>query len=76
MLIWAVAAPVTETDKPPLVHPEKVIVAALLVYIVLSVALVTLVNDNPLGVPQALVLAARNSQFVPLHISTLLRVVL
>src|ERR1019366_2034021 len=29
MLIWAVAAPDTETDKPPPEHPEKVIVAGL-----------------------------------------------
>jgi hypothetical protein len=76
MLIWAVAAPETETDKAPPLQPEKVIVAVLLVTTVPSDALVTFVNDNPLGVPQEVEPAARKVQLVPLQTSTLPTVVL
>ena len=75
MLICAVAAPETETDKPPLVQPENVIVAVLLLTEVLNDCDVKLVKDNPLGDPQAVVLAARNRQFVPSQTSTLVSVV-
>ena len=74
MLIWAVAAPDTETDKPPPEHPVKVIVAVLLVTEVLSDCPVKFVNVNPLGDPQAVVLAARNRQFVPSQNSMLVSV--
>jgi hypothetical protein len=42
---------------------------------VLKEAPVTLVNDSPLGDPHAVVLAARNRQFVPSQTSTFVSVV-
>jgi hypothetical protein len=74
-LIWAVAAPETETDEPP-AHPEMVIVAVLLVTDVFNDCEVRLVNDNPLGEPQEAVLAAIKFQFVPSQNSILVSVVL
>lgn len=75
MLICAVAAPVTETDKPPLEHPVKVMVAVLLLTEVFNDCDVRLVNDNTLGDPHVAVLAARKRQFAPSQTSTFVSVV-